>query len=284
MEENILVLGESGTGKTHFAVQLFGRLFKSANALWKPLATPENMEIFKAGFERLAKGLELEHTPSAFHQDIAFRVTDATASEIKFTYPDYAGEQLRNLVTYRRLNKAWEERVQTSTSWLLFIKINNIKSVEDIVTRGMPDYGDIGKARAEESQDNFQLGDQAFYTELLQMLVRVKEASLLAPSSLPQLTIMLSCWDEYKTEHPDMHQPVAALLKKMPMFHAFLHANWPKNKLKIVGLSSTGRKLDERVPDEDYLDNGPEKFGYWLGESGQEERDLTGIISLIHHD
>lgn len=283
MEENILVLGDSGTGKTHFAVQLFGRLFKSTKAIWKPKGTPENMEIFKAGFQRLAKGLEIEHTPSAFHQDISFRVINAALAEIKFTYPDYAGEQLRNLVVDRRLNKAWQDRVKSGTSWLLFIKINNIKEVEDIVTRGMPDYGDIRKTHAEESQDNFQLGDQAFYTELLQMLTRIKEASFLVPSSLPQLTIMLSCWDEYKKDQPDIHQPDAALLEKMPMFHTFLHANWPKNKLKIIGLSSTGRKLDEKVADEDYLDDGPEKFGYWVRENGQEERDLTGIISLMHH-
>jgi len=284
MEENILVLGDSGTGKTHFAVQLFGRLFKSPTAIWKPKATPENMEIFKSGFERLAKGLEIEHTPSAFHQDITFCVTNASAAEINFTYPDYAGEQLRNLVADRRLNRAWQDRVQSSTSWLLFIKINNIKEVEDIVTRGMPNYGEISKTRAEESQDNFQLGDQAFYTELLQMLVRIKEASFLMPSSLPQLTIMLSCWDEYKIDNPDISKPGTALLDKMPLFHTFLHANWPKNKLKTIGLSSTGRKLDEKVPDEDYLDNGPEKFGYLVGTNGIEERDLTAIISLIHND
>ena len=283
MEENILVLGDSGTGKTHFAVQLFGRLFKSTIAKWKPKSTPENLEIFKSGFERLAKGLEIEHTPSAFHQDISFRVVNEHNAEINFTYPDYAGEQLRNLVNSRSLNETWLQRIASSTSWLLFIKINSIKEVEDIITRGMPEYGEISNFREKESQEKFQIGDQAFFIELLQMLVRIKEASFLVQQQLPQLTIMLSCWDEYMATKLSVAKPDDALKQKMPMLHTFLHTNWLKNNLNIIGLSSTGKKLDEKIPDDDFLDDGPEKFGYWINEKGQEEKDLTGIISLIHH-
>ena len=116
------------------------------------------------------------------------------------------------------------------------------------------------------------------------MLVHIKGASFLIPDELPQLTIMLSCWDEYKAAHLEISEPDNALKGKMPLFHAFLRANWLKTKLNIIGLSSTGRKLDEKKPDEDYLDNGPENFGYWIHENGLEDIDLTGIISLIYHD
>ena len=284
MEQNILVLGDSGTGKTHFAVQLVGRLFKSSKAIWKPKSTPENLEIFKSGFDKLAKGLQIDHTPSAFHQDIAFHVVNQHNAEINFTYPDYAGEQLRNVVNNRSLNKAWQDRITASTSWLLFIKINDIKQVEDIITRGMPEYGIISKSRAVEEQGSFQIGDQAFYTELLQMLIRIKGASFLMAGTLPPLTIMLTCWDEYRTAHPGIQQPADALKDKMPMFYSFLTGNWPQGALNIIGLSATERKLDQDTPDEDYLDNGPENYGYWITVDGREEKDLTGIVSLIYHE
>ncbi|GAB2690474.1 hypothetical protein GCM10027037_11890 [Mucilaginibacter koreensis] len=283
MEENILVLGDSGTGKTHFAVQLFGRLFKSAKAEWKPESTPTNLEIFKSGFDRLAKGLQIEHTPSAFHKDITFKVINRDGVTVNFTYPDYAGEQLRNLVNDRRLNDNWKERIIKSTSWLLFIKINDVREAEDIITRGMPEFGAIGEARGEENQEKFVLGDQAFYVELLQMLVHIKEKSMLLPKELPQLTIMLSCWDEFKLTNLDLAEPHLALQSKMPMFFNFLKANWQASNLNIIGLSSTEAKLDEKVVNEDYLDIGPENFGYWVQSDGNEEKDLTKIISLIHN-
>ena len=284
MNKSILVLGDKDTGKTHFAIQLFGRILKSSYPSWKPKSTPENLEIFRAGFQRLTQGLAIEHTPSTFHQDIEFCLENRQGSEVNFTYPDYAGEQLRALVTTRRLNSAWQQRVIASTSWLLFIRLSTIEVIEDIVTRGLPAYGDIGKTRSEEDQDRFKLGDQAFYVELLQMLVRVKEKSFLAPNQLPQLTIMLSCWDEYKTAHGDVQAPTEALTNELPMLHSFLQANWPPKHLTVIGLSATGRKLDEKIPDEDYLDLGPETFGYWIDEQGEPNADLTEIISLLQHE
>lgn len=284
MNESILVLGDSGMGKTHFAIQLFGRLLKSPDTSWQRKSTPENLEILKAGFERLTDGLEIEHTSSGFHQDISFHLENALGADVNFTYPDYAGEQLRSIVTERRLNSAWQQRILASTSWLLFIRLSTIKVIEDIITKGMPTYGEVSQIRVEEEQDHFKLGDQAFYIELLQMLVRVKEKSFLAPDQLPRLTIMLSCWDEYKETHPAAVIPSETLAGELPMFHCFLLSNWPSTHLQVIGLSSTGRKLDKNIPDDDYLDYGPEKFGYWIDETGQEHSDLTEIISLMQYE
>ncbi len=147
----------------------------------------------------------------------------------------------------------------------------------------MPEFGSIGKARGEQNQDKFTLGDQSFYVELLQMLVHIKESSMLLPGELPQLTVMLSCWDEFKAQNPSILKPQIALATKMPMFYSFLTNNWYSKNLNIIGLSSTGRKLDEKTADEDYLDIGPENFGYWVKSVGDEDKDLTRIISLIYN-
>ena len=283
MEKNILVLGESGTGKTHFAVQLFGRLLKSSKTAWKPESNPENLEIFKNGFEKLAKGLEIEHTPSEFHKDISFFVVNEDGIRLKFTYPDYAGEQLRNLVNERRLNTIWKDRVKNSTSWLLFIKISDVEFVEDITSRGMPEFGALVESRSKEGIESFKLADQAFYVELLQMLVHFGESSLLNPAGMSVLTIMLSCYDELKALNTEKMLPLEILKSKMPMLFSFLESNWPVDNLKIIGLSSTERKLNDKIADEDYLDTGPEHFGYWVKPDGHEERDLTQIITLVNN-
>lgn len=280
MNSKILVIGDSNSGKTHLAIQLYGRVFKSEKPVWKPEATPNDLTIFQGGFQRLSSGLAIEHTPRAFNDTISLSLKNATGDIIEFNYPDYAGEQIKTLVEDRKVNDVWKKQVVNSTSWLLMLRPGDVQPLEDLVTRGFPAYDQFVQPRSAIVQEEFKLKGQAFYLELLQMLAHIKGLQTKTPISSPHLVVALSCWDELSEE--DAAQNPARLLKaKMPMIYYFVKAHWHPNALLIIGLSSTGRKLSNTEPDEDYIDLGPEDFGYIIDSQGRKNNDLTEIFTLL---
>jgi hypothetical protein len=59
------------------------------------------------------------------------------------------------------------------------------------------------------------------------------------------------------------------------MFAEFITANWKENRLLVYGLSSLGKSLNPEISDDEYLDKGPENFGYVVTSDGLHEKDLT---------
>lgn len=280
MNSKILVIGNSNSGKTHLAIQLYGRVFKSENSLWKPDLTPSDLTIFHAGFERLSNGLAIEHTPQTFNDTISLSLKNLTGDFIEFNYPDYAGEQIKKLVEDRNVNNVWKSHIQNSSSWLLLIRPGDIRPTEDLVTRGFPAYDKDIAQRSANGQDEFELNSQAFYFELLQMLAHIKGLQTKISIERPRLVLALSCWDELSAEEQALN-PATLLKLKLPMIYFFVKAHWHREALSIIGLSSTERKLSNKEPDQDYLDLGPENFGYIIDSHGKKNKDLTEIFTLL---
>ena len=57
------------------------------------------------------------------------------------------------------------------------------------------------------------------------------------------------------------------------MFRDFVASNWEDSS--VLGLSALARALDKHKPDEDYLTQGSEQFGYVVLEDGTHSPDLT---------
>lgn len=122
------------------------------------------------------------------------------------------------------------------------------------------------------------LSDQARLIELLQMLVHVRSTSDKRMGRLPRLVVLLTCWDEMETQE----KPIDVLHKHLSMFGDFVASNWEEPS--VLGLSALGRRLNSQEPDEDYITQGSEHFGYVILENGTRSADLTLPIRILLAD
>ena len=256
---------------------MYGRLIARTET-YKITSSPEDLTIFKEVLDNLNDGKSSGHTPVSEHRNLELKIEDNEGVESVLSFPDYGGEQIRIIVNDRRIDRTWQEQIEKSNSWLLFIRVDEIRAVEDVVNRGLPDP-EVLKNRTEKNE-NMVLSDNAFYTELLQMFLYVKNTGIRQKINKPKLTIVLSCWD-LLTGVDLKKTPSTLVQEKLPGLFSFIAATWEEQSMKVMGLSSIGKNLSHSNSDHDYVNKGPENFGFIITDKGKKESDLTLIISTF---
>jgi Double-GTPase 1 len=267
--DSILLLGESDIGKTHYGAQLLKRLMKG-DGLLRMNGAATNLEPYEAALESLNEGKSAGHTAIATYVDSIWPVIDRDGRTVELVWPDYGGEQVRSIINSRRVPNAWRSRILASPRWLLLIRLQQTRIGEDIFSRPLNSL----RATSTENRE-VQISDQARLIELLQFLMYVCHATADAPLVRPRLGILLTCWDELDF----CGKPTEALRKWLPMFLDFVLANWCKPQ--VLGLSALGRPLNPRERDMEYVERGPEHFGYVVSSDGSKSTDLTLPIQLL---
>ena len=263
---SLLLIGESETGKTHFGAQLLRRLSLSSGALQMNGAAT-NLDPFQTALDALSEGRLAKHTPGTVYVESLWPVRTSRAAGT-IVWPDYGGEQVKNIIETRRFPAAWRDRIIQTDHWLLMIRLRQTRLDDDLFSKpisalsGPSATGGPGKP-----------SDQARLIELLQMLMHLRVGGNNA--NLPRLSLLLSCWDEIGGDQ----KPDFVLRDRLPMFRNFVLANWPDHS--IVGLSALGRPLSKTVSDEEYIEKGPESFGYIVDRDGEKSADLTLPIAQI---
>lgn len=270
--DSILLLGESGVGKTHFGAQLLNRLMKSDGHLHMN-GQATNLEPFEAALENLNEGKAAGHTATSTYVESVWPVADAAGRPAELVWPDYGGEQIKTIIASRRVPNAWRTRVRGAPTWLLLIRLQQMRVGDDIFSRPLADFRDTANENRQA-----QISDQARLIELLQMLVYVGGVTGATPIDRPRLGILLTCWDELGFDGT----PTAALQARLPMLCAFIRSNWCTPF--VMGLSSLERPLSPRERDTDYVSRGPEHFGYVVNPDGSRSADLTLPIYLFLND
>jgi Double-GTPase 1 len=273
-QHTILLVGESNVGKTHYGAQFLKRLMVKACAL-KMSGAPTNLEAFTTALSCLTEGRSTDHTPANTYVESVWPITDEAGRYAELVWPDYGGEQVRNLVTQRRIPAAWRERVLESTDWVLLIRLHSLRSEDDLFSRPLQSF-----AAAEPQGDEvaYELTDQARTVELLQMLLYLAQFHLDRPLRKPRLTILLSCWDELETSE----LPAELLASQLPMLWSFLRSNWTSPT--VIGLSALERALSKTDADQEYAIRGPEEFGYVVLPNGVKNTDITLPIQRLMAD
>lgn len=280
-KHNILIIGGPNTGKTHFGIQLYERI-NSRQFEFKidPKNRPSDLTIFEDGFKNIYNGKRAAHTETGANRSIELIITDEKNSEVKLAFPDYAGEQITSIVDNRKVNDLWQDYIAKSTSWVLFIRLNELVPLEDIVNKGIPSAEEIQKRKNQPPP--VKISEAAFFVELLQTLVYIKGLSTFSPIGQPNLTVVLSCWDELGLLQDQA--PSTLLQERLPMLFDFLNNNWQSESISILGLSSTEKSLTDE-PDEDFIDKEPINFGYFIDKCGKRQKDLTlSIWDFIGHE
>lgn len=266
---SILLIGESGVGKTHYGAQLLKRLMKGDGQLRMDGAAT-NLEPFEAAMESLNEGMAAGHTPTTTYVDSIWPIADVRGRKAELVWPDYGGEQIKAMSSTRRIPATWRARVVAAPAWLLLVRLQQTRVSDDIFSRPLSTL----KGAGVESRE-VQVSDQARLIELLQMLVYIRGAISKRPLESPRLCVLLSCWDELGADE----RPAAILEQRLPMFSSFVQSTWAEPS--VLGLSALERSLNPRDRDMEYAARGPEQFGYVVLPDGQRSTDLTQPIQRL---
>ena len=228
--------------------------------------------------KEVVEGSEIStgHTEASANRNIELKIDDENGNKVVFAFPDYAGEQINFIVDNRRINTIWEQYIEASSSWMLFVRLDDLKPVEDVINKGIPEPEELKKRNA--TPPPVKVSDAAHFVELLQMLLYMKGIPALNKINKPNITIVLSCWDIHKFE--DNTLPYDVLKERLPLLYNFLKNTWTENSLSIIGLSSTGKTLTDEA-DEEYINKTPIDFGYIINPNGVKEIDLTLSIQTF---
>lgn len=263
----ILIIGPPGSGKTTFVAQLYGRLVGKKGKLQLALA-PENIDGIKSAYNRLADGVETEPTSPTDNLEVKIPVI-YEGQEFVLHCKDYGGEQVRDLVALMEYDKTWIDRAKTNDRWILFIRPSEIEHRFDLSKKGY-----AIKDQKETKAPSSGTSDQSRFIELLQVLLHARGTGMKDPINTPRLLIALTCWDELNTNS----RPEEILQQKMPMFAHFITANWLSGAFTIVGVSAQEFPLKTDEARDKYLDEMPQNFGYLVLDDNPREKDLTRLI------
>ncbi|GLW98195.1 hypothetical protein [Microtetraspora sp. NBRC 16547] len=267
--DSVLLIGESGVGKTHYGAQLLRRLM-NGDGLLRMNGQATNLDPFEAALARLDEGMSADHTATSTYVDSLWPVSSARGRQADLVWPDYGGEQIRSMIASRRVPTAWATRARDAKAWLLLIRLQAIRTSDDIFSRQLADLRD-----SPASDGGGRTSDQARLIELLQMLIYVAGVTGGSPIDRPRLGVLLTCWDELDPEQ----DPGTALASALPMLWDFLHSSW--RTPSVMGLSALGRALKPDVQDDQYVAHGAEHFGYVIRTDGSRSPDLTEPIHML---
>lgn len=274
----VLILGGSAAGKTHYAGQLLGRLrHDRQGTLRLQPGGADDLGKFEEVLGCLEEGRAAGHTPGETWTGMKCQLETREGDEVLLAWPDYAGERLASLVDSRVLTPEWRKSVASARAWMLFIRPSTLKLHEDLLSRP------TGLAPEHTTSATGQLhgkgwDDRARYVEMLQMFLFAAGQSTYGKVVKPRLTILLSCWDELDEEGT----PEKIFRSRLPLLHAFVRGTWSDESWSVWALSSLGRALRPDTRDQDFVTQGPESFGYVIPPGTTDHNpDLTAPVAWL---
>jgi hypothetical protein len=275
---DVLVLGGSDAGKTHYAGQLLGRLRhdRQGKLRLRPGGV-DDLSKLEEVLSCLNEGRAAGHTPAETWTGIRCALETANGDPVLLEWPEYAGERLFSIIERRVLSTEWQGSVKAAKGWMLFLRPSILKLYEDLLNRPTA-IAPKHAAVAHTSVDGRRWDDRARYVELLQILLFAAGRSTFHKASIPRLAIVLSCWDEIGSQAT----PDQELSDRLPMLNAFVQSNWQAEAWSVWGLSSLGRSLSQDDSDEEFVIHGPECFGYVIPPgTTQQDSDLTAPVAWL---
>lgn len=275
---DVLVLGGSGAGKTHFAGQLLGRMRndRQGRLRIRPGGV-EDLSKLEEVLSCLEEGRAAGHTPAETWTGIRCELETEDGAEVLLEWPEYAGERLFAIIERRLVPDEWRDSIHSAKGWLLFIRPTTLKLYEDLLVRPtgiIPEHSEAQEAPVQGSGWD----DRARYVELLQMLLFAYGQSTFRPTETPRLAIVLSCWDELN----ENRTPESILAERLPLVDAFVRSIWRNEAWSVWGLSSLGRSLSQHERDADFAMQGPENFGFVVRPgTTDKDRDLTAPVAWL---
>ena len=267
---SVLILGESDVAKTHFAAQLYGRLANESGVL-KLRQSLADLSPFRAALENLSNGLPASHSESGFSEEALLPLRGPKDEALDVLWPDYAGEQVKDMIDNRKIKPEWRRRLADSQAWLLFLRPTLLRDAEDVFSRPIEDL--LRQPEEGRERGTMRWSHSARMIELLQLLLFVRGVSGLHPARRPVLGVLLSCWDELGL--PEGTLPNTVLQERAPLLTDFIESRWTAEGTFVFGVAPVGKVLRRDQPDDELIDQTPERHGWVVLADGKRDPDLT---------
>ena len=276
---DVLVLGGSGAGKTHYAGQLLGRMrHDRTGRLRLSPGGVEDLSKLEEVLSCLEEGRAAGHTPADTWTGVRCALETADGIQVMLEWPEYAGERLFSITEQRALPPEWRAIVGTADGWLLFVRPSTLTVYEDLLVRPTGLDPEHAKANGGSNPKPNGWDDRARYVELLQMLLFARAQSSFARTTRPRLGVVLSCWDELN----ESRSAAEVLASRLPMLEAFIRSTWEPEAWSAWALSSLGRPLSQKQQDMEFAAMGPEHFGYVISpDANEKDADLTAPVAWL---
>jgi len=288
-KDNILIIGRQKTGKSCLKGQLATRLSEIESEV-KIYKEATNIEAVRRIITSQSLGINPTRTSKEKDDETIFHLEFTNGEKVDLVWPDYAGEKITDIVQYRKLSKSWLPLVQNSSVWMLFIRLDKLKPIDNLLLRPQENIKRKEKEQKEETEEdfNYELSDYAFFVELLQILLFHRGLSTQSKIDSPVLQVVLTFWDDLVNDEnsPIISTPRQELIKRCPLLVEFIESVWDNSRLSFMGLSPQGMALaknqEEAIKSDKIQDftDAPEEHGYLIKDDGKREDDLT---YLIHH-
>lgn len=278
----LVLLGGPNSGKTHYAGQLYGRLRRRPGLLRlrSDQGTPPDLSALEEVLLCLEEGRAADHTSALSWAEVTLPLVDAQENAIDLRWPDYGGEQLRAVFEQRVVSEAWRSRLIRADGWVLLIRLKGEIVYPDALE-------ELTKSQEERSVNTARVASwdaNAYWVELLQLLLHVAGLGEVSRLRRPRLTVLLSCYDELqKPETPSLTvRPRDLLARTLPLVSSFIDSNWLDDAVSIWGLSALGRPLTLKGEDAVFVDEGPESQGWVIPpEGGAPDSDLSKPLAWL---
>jgi hypothetical protein len=273
----IVLLGGPNSGKTHYAGQLYGRLQRNPGSLKlrQESGPPKDLSALEEVLRSLEDGHAAGHTPTETWSEILLPLVDGEGNQLDLRWPDYGGEQLKQVFENREVAESWRSRLAKADGWILLIRLQSEKTYPDALEKLVNRTG----KKVEAVTKSRDWDANAYWVELLQILLHAAELGTVSRIGTPRLVVLLSCYDEL---NPQEMAPRELLAKHLPLVSSFLESNWQSDALTIWGLSALGCPLDGKSENDEFIDNGPETQGWVVPPLGNETNsDLTEPLAWL---
>lgn len=268
----ILVIGKPGTSKTTFLAQLFNVIQTGRSQFRLPDGMPTNIRSINEARRQLDNGESVQSTHAEENNVLQLKLSDGKVV-LELEFPDYGGEQVRDIIRDRSLKGPWVSMCKNSDTWLLFIRLHDHAESLDVLSKSIDEVEPASFKIASDS-DIHQVNEAVEFVELLQSLLYVRGKGIQKSISTPKLRVVITLWDEINTTN----LPCEVLLQKLPLLSHYAHSNWAENSVEVWGLSAQGFRLDTKENKEKYDDYGPAKYAYVVQPSGEQTNDLSLIF------
>lgn len=237
---NIVMVGGPGTGKTSYAVVLYGGLSNGAYEEITYLDVHDDVEIFNDELERLAerKAVIRSEMNDAGHLGLS---VEHSGSAHDFSIPDRSGEALKESINGRQWHSELIAELKQAEALMLFLSPLRLD-------RGLSTDA-IAVEPGEKEGDSVPVPwDPSMMPTDVRSVDALQELSQIAGGSPIPIAVVVSAWDQAALDSPGEW-----VERSVPLLHQFLASHPEEFPSAVFGVSVQGSpfKDEENVPDDE---------------------------------